>query len=267
MPGGDLEPVGHSGPDLAKVTAEMSDVFVLAGWDLPAAGRSRPAVAAPSLARRGGRSAILLTALATGAVGFGAGTFIARAPRTPVVADAKPRAEPQAQPQAQPQAGPQSPPPRQSTAPPPIALAQADPVPTVDAPPATLAATTEPPVHAKPPAKARAQSRVKLQSRDGPRTAAARPPIRVRAASAPVAQPASCERDSRGEDCRRAVLQADLHLQDVYQSAIRRGVSQEVLVDYRSRWAVLRDQKSGDPVRLIEGYGALAYDLRREGAR
>jgi hypothetical protein len=82
-----------------------------------------------------------------------------------------------------------------------------------------------------------------------------------------MAQPASCQRDARGEDCRNAVIQADQHLRDVYDQAARRGVSQDVLVDYRRRWAGLRDQKSDDPARLIEGYGAMAYELGRENPR
>jgi hypothetical protein len=108
---------------------------------------------------------------------------------------------------------------------------------------------------------------MKSQRLDEPKAAAARPPIRASTGPRPVAQPASCERDAKGEDCRRAVVQADLHLQDVYQGAVRRGVSQEVLVGYRSRWTVLRDRDSGDPARLIEGYGGLAYELGRENAR
>jgi hypothetical protein len=100
----------------------------------------------------------------------------------------------------------------------------------------------------------------------------ARPKIQLAKARAvprgamPIAQPASCERDALGVGCRRAVIQADRHLRAVYESAIRRGVPREVLVDYRDRWADLRDRQTDQPARLIESYGALAYDLGREGS-
>jgi hypothetical protein len=236
----------------------MSEVFVLAGWDLSASGRRVPGGAASSLGRNGGIAAILLTALVSGVVGFGAGAFVARAPRTPVLADARLLAGSQ----------PQPPTPLQSPAAPPIALAQAAAVPVVEPPPASQpAATKAAPDRAKASAMARARVRQKSRKTDEPKAAAAKPHSRPGAASRPAAQPASCERDARGDDCRRAVVQADLHLQDVFQSAVRRGVSQEVLVGYRSRWAGLRDRDSEDPARLIEGYGALAYDLGRENAR
>jgi hypothetical protein len=149
-----------------------------------------------------------------------------------------------------------------------MALAQAASAPAAEVPPADRqVAPNASPDRAKATAKARARFRKKLERLGEPREAAARPPVRLGAASEPAAQPASCERDARGEDCRRAVLQADRHLQDVYQSAVRRGVPQGVLVDYRSRWAVVRDRDSEDPARLIQGYGALAYDLGRENAR
>jgi hypothetical protein len=283
MPDGQVEPVGLYGPDLAEVTAEMSEVFVLAGWGLSEPGLRRPVVAessprlggeraaillttlASGVARLGGgRVAILLTALASGVVGFGAGALVAHAPRTPVVADAKLRAEPQLQPQDT----TLTPPPLQSLDAPPIALAQAAPFRALEGPPANTPATAKAsPNRAKAAAKARARFRMKLQRLDEPRPATAGPPIRLGGEPRPVAQPASCERDARSDDCRRAVKQADLHLQDVYQSAVRRGVPQEALVGYRSRWAAVRDRDSGDPARLIEGYGALAYDLGRENAR
>lgn len=259
MSGGEVEPVGRFGPDLAKVGAEMSEIFLQAGWGLSG---SRETAGAP-LSRRGGApGAILLTALAAGVVGFGSGAIVARAPRTPVVGHAKFRA-------GSLPPSPLKPPtalPLQAAATPTIALTQADPVPVVPTPdpsPATKAS----PGRAKASAKAHARSRMKLQRFDGPKAAAASPQIRVRTASMAMAQPASCERDARGEDCRKAVVQADQHLQDIYQKAVRRGVSQEVLVDYRNRWANLREQKSDDPTRLIEGYGAMAYDLGRESAR
>jgi hypothetical protein len=147
-------------------------------------------------------------------------------------------------------------------------LIQADPVPVTAVPPANASpATTLSPGRAKASAKAQDRHRVKLQRVEGPKAAAARPQVRMRRASMAMAQPASCERDSRGEACHQAVLRADEHLRDVYQQAVRRGVSSEVLGGYRSRWASLRDQRSEDPTRLIEGYGAMAYDLGRENAR
>jgi hypothetical protein len=253
MPGGDVEPVGRFGPDLPRVTAEMSEVFVLAGWGPSASGRRRPAALEPSPERGGGRAAILLTALTAGAVGFGAGALVTRTPRAPVLADANPRAASQPQPP--------------SPATPPTVLAEAAPAPAVEVPPAAAPAVPKASAErAKAPTKAHARLRKKSQGLGETRAASARPSIRV-AASRPVAQPASCERDAQGEDCRRAVTEADLHLREVYQSAVRRGVSQGVLVDYRSRWASVRDRDSADPARLIEGYGALAYDLGRENAR
>jgi hypothetical protein len=79
-----------------------------------------------------------------------------------------------------------------------------------------------------------------------------------------VVQPASCEKSAAGSSCRRAVIQADRHLRDVYQRAVRRGVPREVLVDYRDRWADLRQDATDDPAHLVRGYGALASDLGRE---
>jgi hypothetical protein len=81
-----------------------------------------------------------------------------------------------------------------------------------------------------------------------------------------MAQPASCEHNASGPGCRRAVVQADRHLRTVYESAFRRGVPHEVLTDYRDRWANLRERDTDDPARLIQNYGALAYDLGRETA-
>jgi hypothetical protein len=114
------------------------------------------------------------------------------------------------------------------------------------------------PIHAKAAARPRPRPRIKLASA---RAAQARPPIRL---SVPTAQPASCEQDAEGDACRRAVIEADRHLRSVYESAIRRGVARGVLVDYRDRWADLRDRHTENPTRLIESYGALAYDLGRE---
>jgi hypothetical protein len=266
MPGGELEPIGRSGPALAEVAAEMSEIFARAGVSPPAPGVRRPAaVAALRPSRGGGPSAILLTAAAAGLVGLGAGAFVIRTPGPPAPAGAKVAvqshpAQRQPQIQTQPQAKPQP----QPQAPPPIALAEAVPPPAAETEPApkASAATKASTVRA---ARARARFRLKLARLDGPRPAQARPPIRL-GVPAPVAQPASCEQDAGGEDCRRAVVQADRHLRAVYENAIARGVSRRVLVDYRDRWADLRERNNEDPARLIESYGALAYDLRRETA-
>lgn len=253
MPGGELEPVGRPGPALAEVAAEMSEIFVRAGVGQPVAGlRRQAAVAALRPSRGGGPTATLLTAAAAGLVGLGAGAFVVHGPGTSGPADAKVAAQPQTHPQTLPQ--PQAPAAR-------FALAQAAPAPTVEAEPKTAPAAKAPADHAK--ATSRARFRMKLARLGGPRSAAARPPIRL---GVPVAQPASCEQDAEGDDCRQAVVQADRHLRAVYESAFQRGVSQKVLVGYRDRWADLRERNTDDPTGLIESYGALAYDLARENA-
>jgi hypothetical protein len=191
-------------------------------------------------------------------VGLGAGAFVIRTPG-PTPAEAPSAAKIAIQSQPQPLA-------KSQQKPPPIALAQAAPAPVVEAalakaPPAAEASSSP----AKSGIRARARFRMKLARLGGARAAEARPPIRL-AVPQPMAQPASCEQDADGEGCRQAMVQADRHLRAVYENAIRRGVSRDVLVDYRDRWADLRDRHTDDPTRLIESYGALAYDLGRETA-
>jgi hypothetical protein len=257
MPGGELETAGRSGPALAEVAAEMSEIFVRAGVGQPAPAVRRPAsVAALRPSRPGGPTATLLTATAAGLVGLGAGAFVIHMPGPATPADARVAAEPQSKANPQPA----------SQAPAPLVLAQAAPAPPVSAPivdvaPKTTPVSKAPANHAK--ATARARFRTKLARLGGPRSASARAPIRL---GVPMAQPASCEQDAEGEDCRQAVVQADRHLRAVYESAFQRGVSQRVLVGYRDRWSDLRERNTDDPTTLIESYGALAYDLARETA-
>lgn len=266
MPGGELEPIGRSGPALAEVAAEMSEIFARAGVGQPVPGLRRPsAVSALRPSRNGNATVTLLVAAAAGLAGLGAGAFVIRTPSAPVPAEARiaaaqspPQAAPQPQGPAQPQASATSP-----------ALAQADPAPKTEAAPAQAhPAGQSASTRAKAAARARARFRMKLAKLGDARSASARS-ASARAAvrthePTPMAQPASCEQDAEGEECRRAVIDADRHLRAVYESAIRRGVSRGVLVDYRDRWADLRDQHTEDPTRLIESYGALAYDLGRE---
>jgi hypothetical protein len=114
-------------------------------------------------------------------------------------------------------------------------------------------------------ARSRAEFRLKLARLGGAKSAKARPPIRL-GVPEPATQPASCEQDADGEECRQAVIQADRHLRTVYQNAFKRGVAREVLADYRDRWSDLRERNSEDPSQLIESYGALAYELGSETA-
>jgi hypothetical protein len=233
---------------LAEVPAEMSEIFALAGLGQAAPGlRLSAAVAALRPSRGGGSTATLLTAAAAGLVGLGAGAFVVHTPGSPVPADARLAAQTRPQPQA-------------STTPP-IDLIQAAPAPAVDSTPANAPSAAK--ASAGPP-KAAMRSRARFHTKLARLGhAEARPSIRL-SEPMPMAQPASCEQDADGEDCRKAVVQADRHLRAVYQSAFERGVSRRVLVGYRDRWADLRERNTDDPSRLIESYGALAYDLGRE---
>jgi hypothetical protein len=255
MPGGELGPIGRSGPALSEVAAEMDVIFERASKGHPIGPLRRPAaVAALRPGREGGAAAMILTAAAAGLIGLGAGAFVIRTPGQPVPTDARVAAQAH------------SPQDKSRKAAPPITVAEAvpafvvQPVPTPTASPAQASHR-----HVGAAAKSRAQFRTRLARLDGARAAEARPPIRMREPT-PVAQPASCELDALGDDCRQAVVQADRHLRNVYQSAFRRGVSRDVLEDYRDRWADLRVQQTENPARLIESYGALAYDLGRETA-
>jgi len=130
---------------------------------------------------------------------------------------------------------------------PPIALAEATPPPEVEpapapSPPAAKTSSAARGAHAAKgssrTAPSRAEFRLKLAQLGEPRPAQAGPP--ARGAPEPTAQPAGCDQNVESEGCRRAVIQADRHLRAVYQEAFRRGVSRDVLVDYRDRWADLR---------------------------
>jgi hypothetical protein len=243
---------------LAEVATEMSEIFARAGVDQPAPGLRRPAaVAALRPSRGNGPSVTLLTAAAAGLIGLGAGAFVIRTPAPAASPEAKVAI------QSQPETRPPLQPPASAT--PSITLAQAAPAPVAEAAPAKASVAKPAPSAAKTAARARAKFRLKLARLGGPRAAEAKPPIRL-GVPQPAAQPASCEQDAEGDDCRVAVIQADRHLRAVYESAIRRGVSRDVLVDYRDRWSDLRDRHTEDPSRLIESYGALAYDLGRETA-
>jgi hypothetical protein len=244
--------MGRSGPALAEVAAEMNEIFDQAGLGQPKPNLRRPAaVAALRPSSKNGPTGILLTAAAAGLLGLGAGAFVIRSPGSPAPDAAKLAARSQPHP-SQPQ--PQSP------VTPPIALAEAAPAPSEPPP----AAKASPPAKGRSTAaRSRAEFRHKLARLGEPRSAQARPPIRL-GVPAPAVQPASCEQDADGEECRQAVIQADRHLRTVYQNAFRRGVSREVLADYRDRWADLRERNNEDPGQLIESYGALAYELGSE---
>jgi hypothetical protein len=269
MPGDELEPIGYSGPALAEVAADMSEIFERAGLGEPTPSLRRPsAVSALRPSGKNGSTAILLTAAAAaGIVGLGAGALVLRTPGSSAPAVARLR------PESQPRPSKPEPP---SPATPPISLAEAAPAPPIETAPAPAIASAPAPTH--PAAKAssaakglsrasrsRAEFRAKLARLDGPTPAEARPPTRL-GAPASTAQTASCEQEPDGEACRRAVVQADRHLRSVYQSAFERGVSRKVLVGYRDRWADLRERNNDDPTRLIESYSALAYDLGSETA-
>ena len=252
MPGGELEPIARSGPALAEVAVEMSEIFARAGLGSAAPGLRRPtAVAALRPSRGGNWATTLMVAATAGLVGLGAGALVLRGPSTPTPVEA--RVAPQVQPPVKPQ----------PATTPPVALAQAAPAPAPEVAPAREPTPARSAQAAA--ARSRAQFRMKLARLGDPAPAQARPPIRLREPT-PAAQSASCEQEATGGGCRRAVIQADRHLRAVYESAIRRGVSRSTLVDYRDRWADLRERDTDDPSRLIQSYGSLAYDLGRESA-
>jgi len=263
MPGGELESVGHSDPALAEVAAEMSEIFAQAGADRPVPGLRRPAaVSALRPTRGGGPTATLLIASAAGLLGLGAGAFVVHSPGTPAPANAKSAVV--AQSQVKPQLQTETPP--HPSASPPMVLAQAAPLQSPEAAPTTVHVAKASAGPAKTANRSRARFRAKLARLGDDGDPSGKPPIRLGVPSLPMARPASCEQDADGDDCHRAVVQADRHLRSVYESAFRRGVSRDVLVDYRDRWSDLRERHTEEPARLIESYGALAYDLGRENA-
>ncbi len=187
--------------------------------------------------------------------------FRMRGPPPPPSRKSPPRPKPQTQAQAKLQLPPPPLSETQGPTSPPITVAQAAPAPAPEVAPKTAHAGKAPVGPAGVGARERAQFRLKLARLGGVET---KPPIRLGVPAMPMAQPASCERDAGSDDCRTAVIQADSHLRSVYQGAIRRGVSPDVMVEYCNRWADLRERDTDDPTRLIENYGALAYDLGRE---
>jgi hypothetical protein len=242
MPGRELEPSGRSGPVLTDVAVEMTDIFARAGLGESAMEIRRPAAVSALRPRRpAAGTTTLLAAAAAGLAGLGAGAFVLRAP-TPAPA----------RPVTQAPAGQVVPAQRPIT----LAEAASAPVSVEAAPPPTVIRPTAAAKPARGPADHAA-------GRSAPTVALAKARARRREPM-PMAQPASCEHNATGAGCRRAVIQADRHLRAVYERAVRRGVSHAVLVDYRDRWADLRERNTEDPVRLIESYGALAYDLGRE---
>jgi hypothetical protein len=243
MPAGELEPIGRSGPALAEVAAELNEIFERAGVG--------QAASISALRRRDGNGSamtLLAAAVATSLLGFGAGALVIRmhSPRDLVASRIAAVTQPSPQPSVSP----------------PIALAQAALAPATDTAPVAKAVAASPKTLHRA-ARLRDHSRPELATLGEPTAAEDKPPIRLGVPSL-AARPASCEQDADGEECRQAVVQADRHLRTVYQGAFERGVSRQVLVDYRDRWARLRVRNNEDPVRLIESYDSLAYDLRRE---
>jgi hypothetical protein len=233
MPGFELEPIGRSAPDLQGVPAQMSQIFARAGAPEAAAMTAAhpPRVSALRPGRTGPRPMTLLAVTFAGLVGLGAGAFIIHGPSPAMPAPSPVAEKPPVHAAPQPQAA-------AVDAGPPLIIPQA--------PVETAEATV---VHPASLPKTPKVALVKAAPRQEPPA---------------VAQPASCEKNAVGTGCRRAVIQADRHLRDVYERAIRRGVPRTVLVDYRDRWANLRGSETDNPAHLIEDYGALAYDLGRE---
>ena len=234
MPG-QLEPVLPP-PDLKGVPAQMSQIFAAAGASDTAVGPLRTAqVSALWPGRGGARSMTLLVAAVAGRAGLGAGALVIHTPSPAPAMQTRPA---------------------QAAAAVRVAVAAPEAIPTSPGPLAepplilpTLRQESSPPAAHHPPR---------------PRLAATKAGRRREVEPVAMAQPASCEKNATGPGCRKAVIQADRHLRNVYTTAIRRGVPRGVLIDYRDRWADLRETDNNDPVHLIRGYGALAYDLGRE---
>jgi hypothetical protein len=278
MPDGELELSGRSAQGLAYVADEMSEIFARAGEERPEPGLrppesglrpglqlrepdlqlSEPGLRLPDVGTpmqhrdTRGPSAIVMGAVVFAAlIGFGAGSLLNRPHPAPVLPEPATANLPE----------PQAPGPATAPAPPPIAVAQAaaeparDPAPVAAQPAAKPSAVAE-----KAAVRPRTNSRLRHPYT---KAAGAKPPIRL---PIPTAQTRSCSQDAAGDECRRAVVQADRHLRAVYETAIRRGVPHATLIDYRDRWSELRDSETDNPTRLIQSYGALAYDLGRESA-
>jgi hypothetical protein len=88
--------------------------------------------------------------------------------------------------------------------------------------------------------------------------------------SAPVTAPAAKHagvRKAKLTPSRRSrpsdLMAADRRLRAAYSHAIRAGVPRHVLVEYRDRWADLREDASWKPERVAAGYGRMSADLER----
>jgi hypothetical protein len=79
-------------------------------------------------------------------------------------------------------------------------------------------------------------------------------------ATAPINRRAAHDRPSD-------LLAADRRLRAAYSHAVRAGVSRHILVDYRNRWADLREDASWRPARVAAGYGEMSADLERMARR
>ena len=62
-------------------------------------------------------------------------------------------------------------------------------------------------------------------------------------------------------------MAADARLRRAYSGAIRAGVPNPVLRDYRDRWSSLRRHAGREPARVVVGYRELASELDRRAAR
>jgi len=63
------------------------------------------------------------------------------------------------------------------------------------------------------------------------------------------------------------LLAADRRLRVAYSHAVHAGVPRHILVDYRNRWADLREDASWRPARVAAGYGQMSDDLERLARR
>ena len=86
-------------------------------------------------------------------------------------------------------------------------------------------------------------------------------PRRTRARLTPHARPSHVV--ARTDSSPADLLSADRRLRRAYIQAVSAGVPQPVLVEYRDRWADLRDEATWRPDRVAIGYNAMASDLTR----
>ena len=98
----------------------------------------------------------------------------------------------------------------------------------------------------------------KAVAREASRPGAAVKPQRTRVAEATCGRHARCGRSQ--------VLAADARLRRAYSDAIRAGVSNTVLIDYRERWWNLRRHAPREPGRVVAGYRQMASELDRLAA-